>query len=95
MSAKFLLLLGLLAAAGVQAAPLSYKNTMLTVTADCNKSKNPTCHQLTVSYPKTGDKALDAWALQAVKNPSVPIICRHRRSKLFWQKTKCCAKPIK
>ena len=76
MSAKFLLLLGLLAAAGVQAAPLSYKNTMLTVTADCNKSKNPTCHQLTVSYPKTGDKALDAWALQAVKKS----VCTHNLS---------------
>ena len=60
----------LLAAAGVQAAPLSYKTQAANVKINCTKikgEKEPRCHELSVAYPQTGDKTLDAWALATIK----------------------------
>ncbi len=58
------------AAAGVQAAPLSYKTQAANVKINCTKikgEKEPRCHELSVAYPQTGDKTLDAWALATIK----------------------------
>jgi hypothetical protein len=60
----------LFAAAGVQAAPLSYKTQAANVKINCTKikgEKEPRCHELSVAYPQTGDKTLDAWALATIK----------------------------
>ena len=60
----------LLAATGVQAAPLSYKTQAANVKINCTKikgEKEPRCHELSVAYPQTGDKTLDAWALATIK----------------------------
>ena len=60
----------LFAAAGVQAAPLSYKTQAANVKINCTKikgEKEPRYHELSVAYPQTGDKTLDAWALATIK----------------------------
>lgn len=72
MSAKPLFLLILPLAAAVHAAPLSYRTVTLEARANCAKtgkeaSNGPKCHELNVAYPKTGDKALDAWALRQIQ----------------------------
>ena len=70
MFAKSLLAVTLFAAIGVQAAPLSYKTQTAHAKTNCTKvsgEKEPRCHELTVAYPQTGDKTLDAWALAAIR----------------------------
>ena len=46
-----------------QAAPLSFKDKILEAKSCAGKNSEgkPLCHQLTVSYPITGDKHLDDW----------------------------------
>lgn len=72
MSAKPLFLLILPLAAAVHAAPLSYRTVTLEARANCAKTGKEAgnglkCHELNVAYPKTGDKALDAWALRQIQ----------------------------
>ena len=72
MPAKPLFLLVLPLAAAVHAAPLSYRTVTLEARANCAKTEKEAgngskCHELNVAYPKTGDKALDAWALRRIQ----------------------------
>ena len=70
MFTKSLLAVTLFAAIGVQATPLSYKTQTAHAKTNCTKvsgEKEPRCHELTVAYPQTGDKTLDAWALAAIR----------------------------
>ena len=72
MCAKRLLLLVRPVAAAVHAGPLSYRTVTLEARANCAKTEKEAgngskCHELNVAYPKTGDKALDAWALRRIQ----------------------------
>lgn len=53
----------LIFSANVQAAPLSFQSKTLEAKSCDGKNSEgkPLCHQLTVSYPITGDKHLDDW----------------------------------
>lgn len=55
--------LSLIFSANVQAAPLSFQSKTLEAKSCDGKNSEgkPLCHQLTVSYPITGDKHLDDW----------------------------------
>ena len=89
MSAKYLFLLSLLAAAGVQAAPLSFKTVSTTVKANCVKSSLPDrtdCHELEVAYPQTGDKALDVWARRQMQKAVGTDNLSPKALKAFWLK---------
>ena len=89
MSAKSLFLLSLLAAAGVQAAPLSFKTVSTTVKANCVKSSLPDrtdCHELEVAYPQTGDKALDVWARRQMQKAVGTDNLSPKALKAFWLK---------
>ena len=70
MFTQSLLAVTLLTAVAAQAAPLSYKTHAASAKLNCTKlpdEKEPRCHELTVAYPQTGDKTLDAWALAAIR----------------------------
>ncbi len=89
MSAKSLFLLSLLAAVGVQAAPLSFKAVSTTVRTNCVKSSwldRTDCHELEVAYPQTGDKALDAWARRQMQKAVGTKNLSPKALKAFWLK---------
>lgn len=89
MFAKPLFLFTLLAAAAVHAEPLSFRTVNIEARANCAKEAGdgPQCHELTVAYPKTGDKVLDAWALRRVQKAVGSKNLTPKGLQAFWAKS--------